>query len=393
MEDEYLALGVGKLEIEWLRNAIGRQDHSVLFSANDKIDIPYYFDDKDGTIISKPAPGYSKSMEAVRERLDLLGYSFAKLPTKLEDYFLTFPYETKALKQLSAKKIIDMLAAIDVDQIDWVEHEGDADLGELFTRRILTLPQFDPLKQYLDKFKGVEPYVFEQIDPYILLAAIAHNPKNAHLPVQWRRVEPLGDGLEINQKFLIVTEGSTDGLVIKKAIEILKPNVADFFDFIDMKDNYPFGSAGELSKFFKGLCKVGTSRPIIFLFDNDSEGHGNLQKLQGVAHPVNFKKFAMPDMPEFSSFETLGPTGTAIQDVNKRAVAIEMYLDHAYKIQDKPFVRWSSFNSMAKEYQGALENKEKYFDKFMDLRAGDHANYNFTRLKKLLDFLISKIVD
>lgn len=392
MEDEYLSLGIGKLEIEWQRNAIGRQDHSVLFTTSDQTDISHYYIDENEKIVSKPAPGYSKPIRAVRERLDLLGYSFEKLPGLLENYFLGFPYDTQVLNQLDSQKIIGLLAAIEVDEIDWVEHEGDADLGEFFTRRIMTLPQFGPLKQYLEQFRSLEPYIFEQIDPYILLAAIAHNSKNEHMVVQWRSHEPLGPGLTPYQKYLIVTEGSTDGQVIKKAIDILKPNVADFFEFIDMKENYPFGSAGSLSNFFMGLCKIGTNRPIVFIFDNDAEGHGNLIKLKSIVHPENFKKFSMPDLPEFTSFKTVGPNGSAFQDVNGRGVAIEMYLDHTYKRQGDPVVRWSNFNHQANEYQGALEYKEKYFKNFMDLAVGDQASYNFSKMEKLLNFVIAKII-
>lgn len=392
MEDEYLSLGIGKLEIEWQRNSIGRQDHSVLFTANDQAAIPHYYDDERKKIISKSAPGYSKPVKAIRERLELLGYTYKKLPTKLSEYFSGYPYDEKELSQLDTQKIIDLLTAVEIDQIAWVEHEGDAGLGEFFSRRILTLPQFDSLKQYLDQHKDVGDYIFEQIDPYILLAAVAHNPKNEQLDVQWRNAEPLGTGLSTYQKYLIVTEGSTDGQVFKKAIEILKPNLADFFEFIDMKENYPFGSAGNLSNFFMGLCKIGTDRPIIFIFDNDAEGHGSLKKLDTVTYPANFKKFAMPDLPDFASFKTVGPNGNAVQDVNRRAVAIEMYLDHIYKRQGDPVVRWSSFNHLAKDYQGALEHKEQYHAKFMALTPADYSGYNFSRLEQLVDFLIAQII-
>ena len=392
MEDEYLALGIGKLEIEWQRNSIGKQDHSVLFTANDRTDIPHYYDDKNEKIVSKLAPGYRKSIKAIRQRLDLLGYTYNNLLTKLSEYFSGYPYDLDELNKLDNQKIIDLLTAVEIDKIDWVEHEGDADMGEFFSRRILTLPQFTSLKQYLAQHKDVDDYILEQIDPYIVLAALAHNPKNEHLYVEWRNAEPLGPGLSTYQKFLIVTEGKTDGQVIKKAIGILKPNLADFFEFIDMKENYPFGNAGSLASFFMGLCKIGTNRPIIFIFDNDAEGHGNLKKLDTIAHPANFKKFAMPNLPDFAGFKTVGPNGNAVQDVNQRAVAIEMYLDHTYSAQGDPIVRWSNFNYQAKEYQGALENKEKYYAKFMALTPASHAHYNFSRLEKFLDFLIAQII-
>ncbi|MCA5005669.1 HEPN/Toprim-associated domain-containing protein [Sphingobacterium bovistauri] len=391
MEDEYLSLGVGKFETEWLRNTIGPQDHSILFKDSDKTDIPYYFLDDDANVDSKLGQGYSTALKDLRERLDLLGYSFDKLPTLLMDYFSGFP-SAPLISSIDTQIFIDLLSDINVNDIDWTEHEGDADPGEFFTRRILSLPQFGRLRAYLDDFKGVEPYVYEQIDPYIILAAIAKNPQNNTLTVEWRHKGNLAHGLDTYQKYLIVTEGYTDGRVIKMAMEILKPNVTDFFDYIDMNENYPFGGAGSLSNFFKGLTKIGTNRKIIFIFDNDAEGNANLQKLINILHPVNFKKFALPDMHEFNNFETVGPTGTSIQNVNKRAVAIEMFLDMTYNVPTTPIVRWSSFEKTVQQYQGALENKTKYYDEFMALTPSNFSNYNFSLLEKLLNYIIAKIV-
>lgn len=392
MKDEYLSLGVGKFETEWLRNTIGPQDHSILFRDNDKTDIPYYFLNDDEKVDNKLGKGYSISLERLRERLDLLGYTFDKLPNLLDEYFSGFPSESPLLKKIDTQNFINLLGAINVNDIDWIEHEGDADMGEFFTRRILPLPALGPLRGYLDNFKDVEPYVYEQIDPYIILAAIAKNPFNASLNVEWRHQGNLTSSLTTYQKYLIVTEGSTDGHVIKKAMGILKPNVADFFDYIDMNENYPFGGAGSLSNFFKGLTKIGTDRKIIFIFDNDAEGNANLQKLLNIVHPANFKKFALPDMSEFTNFETVGPTGTSIQDVNKRAVAIEMFLDLSYNMQSTPIVRWSSYEKVVQEYQGALENKTKYYEQFMSLAPGDYSKYDFSLLEKLLTNLIQTII-
>jgi len=393
MEDEYLSLSVGKLEIEWLRNAIGKQDHSVLFKQSDKASVSYHYDDdKTGRITSKDGQGYRKSLSDIRNRLDLLGFSFKNLPELLKEYFDGYPSEDPSLNKIDTAKIIDILSKVDVASIKLVEHEGDADIGEFFTRRILTIPQFKHLKDYLDKFKKIERYVFEQIDPYIILAALAHNTANENLSVEWRNDQKLSDSPGTYQKYLIVTEGVTDGQVLKKAFEILKPNVADFFEFIDMNENYPFGGAGNLANFFKGLAKIGTNREMVFIFDNDAEGHGSLHKLKNVNHPDNMKKFAMPNMGEFSSFTTIGPTGVVSQDINGRAVAIEMYLDLKYKNQDTPMIRWSSLDKNINEYQGALENKHWYYETFMNLKLTEYKNYDFSLLAKLLDELVKTII-
>ena len=42
------------------------------------------------------------------------------------------------------------------------------------------------------------------------------------------------------EKILIVTEGSSDTDIIKKCINLLYSDIADFFNFIDMDQNYPY---------------------------------------------------------------------------------------------------------------------------------------------------------
>lgn len=92
--------------------------------------------------------------------------------------------------------------------------------------------------------------------PLTVLAALAENPKNRQLDLEWRtKAQYLG--FDKYQKYLVVTEGYTNGEVIKKALQILRPNIIDFFD---MRDNYPFDGVGNMANFYKGLAKIGTNR-------------------------------------------------------------------------------------------------------------------------------------
>ncbi|SHM92385.1 HEPN/Toprim-associated domain-containing protein [Mucilaginibacter sp. OK098] len=389
MEYEYLSLGVGKLEIEWRKYIFGMDDHFALFQPEDKTDVLYYFDD-DEVIKSRTGQGYSKSLGDVRERLNMLGYSYRKLPPMLNEYFRSFSYQQEDFKGFSPKKFVELLSAVDINEIDWVEHEGDADYGEFFSRRILTLPQFEPIKSYLEAFSRSTHYIFEQIDPYIILTALAENPKNRKLLVEWRKKDKFID-LDKYKTYLIVTEGPTDGVVLKKVLQILRPEIADFFDFIDMKENYPFGGVGSMIKFFQGVTKIGTDRQMVFIFDNDTEGRYNFDRLNNVPHPINMKKFVLSDLTEFQKFKTKGDHGDAEEDVNRRAVAIEMYLDHKYLFTHTPFVAWGGIHPSAQTLQGALKSKTKYYDKFMSLEEQDYGSYDFSKLNKLLEHLLADL--
>jgi hypothetical protein len=60
-------------------------------------------------------------------------------------------------------------------------------------------------------------------------------------------------------EILIVTEGSSDTNILKKGLDMLYPDIADFFCFVDMKENYPFAGddsshQGRLSESFQSLC-------------------------------------------------------------------------------------------------------------------------------------------
>ncbi|MDB5006061.1 MAG: hypothetical protein JWP45_454 [Mucilaginibacter sp.] len=391
MEDEYLSLGLGKLETEWSKNVIGPQDWSRLFTARDRAMIPYYaYDDEDG-----PTPqqgwGYKKPLSEVSDRLNLSGYAYQQLPGQLQDFLGSFPDSNGELAKVDCYEFIRLLSAIDISQIDWVEHEGDADYGEFFTRRILTLPAFKPLADLIQPALRLNQMAFEQIDSQLIIAALAHNPANQGVNLEWRDERQALTPLDPYERYLIVTEGPSDGQIISKALELLRPGIADFFEFIDMTANYPFGGAGSLYNFVRGLIKIGTNRKILVIFDNDTEGHVQLNKLLQLTCPPNIKIFALSDMPEFRQFRTVGPLGEALMDVNQQAVAIEMYLDLTFDSAPAPRIRWSSFEKTLGRYQGALENKETYSSAFMSLRQVQGAGYDFTMLRKLLDSLVQTI--
>lgn len=77
----------------------------------------------------------------------------------------------------------------------------------------------------------------ENLDPYITLRILAENPANLDLEVQWNFSDTVESGwnsqvdifsdLAPIKRVLIVTEGSSDSFVLKKAIEEMYPEIAD----------------------------------------------------------------------------------------------------------------------------------------------------------------------
>lgn len=127
-------------------------------------------------------------------------------------------------------------------------------------------------------------------------------------------------------RILIVTEGSSDSFVLKKAIEELCAEIADFFDFVDMKENYPFTETGSLYNFCMGLCRINVLNNIMVIFDNDTAGVEKYKQAALLRKPQSFLVTKLPDHPDFCNIQTVGPQGTTTEDINGKAVAIECFL-------------------------------------------------------------------
>jgi hypothetical protein len=89
----------------------------------------------------------------------------------------------------------------------------------------------------------------------------------------------------------------------------------------------------------------------------------------------------LPHLEEFTSFTTLGPSGSAKEDVNGRAVAIECFLDLTFGPKTIPAIRWTSFDQERGVYQGELVRKEEYTKRFFENI--NESAYDFTKLTLL----------
>src|ERR1700730_1953800 len=104
------------------------------------------------------------------------------------------------------------------------------------------------------------------------------------------------------QTFLIATEGSSDVHILKHALSLLRPGIADFFRFIDVSESHPFSGTGNLLKFAEGLAKIDVQNQVVFLFDNDAEGLDAHQRLSRLTLPINMRGIMLPELEVFRSF-------------------------------------------------------------------------------------------
>lgn len=235
-----------------------------------------------------------------------------------------------------------------------------------------------------------------------MLHVFALNPANLTVDVVWEfgplvhaGWESRGSfqpGVRRKQKVLIATEGASDARIIKRALDILRPDVADFFNFVDVDERHHFWGTGNLVKFAEGLLRIDIHNKVLFVFDNDAEGVEAYRKLEALNLPPNMRSMLLPNLDEFRKFPARGPEGVSISDINGRAAAIECYLDLNLSAYSPAQVLWSNYKKDIDAWHGALEFKDSYQRHFYDqppetLREG---RYDASKLLKLLDALIAE---
>jgi hypothetical protein len=253
--------------------------------------------------------------------------------------------------------------------------DSDYDPGEYAARHILEgtpLEGFSPTDWHSRRDLGL---ILENLDPYVTLRILAEEPRNKRRFVVWRHADVVeggwieeGDiapGLSAQDRYLVVTEGSSDSAILRKSLGLVFPDVADFFDFIDMSEHYPFTGTGNLVNFSKGLARIGIQNKVLVVFDNDTAGREALGRLKRVPVPECMRLTTLPSMGCLRRFRTLGPAGSMCEDVNGTAASIELYLDLRYGGPKKPAVRWTSYNEHLAAYQGELVEKEEYARAFL----------------------------
>lgn len=382
-----ITLGVDNLEIDWGKNDFFR-NHSKLFLPEDIKLVTYHYADN----IQRKMPGYSRPLRKVKERLNLLGYTVEGCKDLFENQRSSIPNHYPDEHQVPFEIFSKIISSVDVQKVSLPDEPDYYNFGEYVTKNILQDPEFTKQFPDFDQFGTSDGEFYENIDPYITLRLLAENPENLSKNVIWRFAdvveggwiskEDLYEGLDDSDRYLIVTEGSSDTKILKKSLYLLLKDLSDFFDFIDMSENYPFTGAGNLYRFCQGLSRIRIQNRILVLFDNDTAGIEAYRKTIKLDLPQNMKVVLLPDIDEYNSFKTLGPSGVNKENVNGRAISIELFLDLNYSFKTEPIIRWTSFNEKQNQYQGKLINKDHYTKKFLNKRLFKN-DYNTSKLQFL----------
>ena len=151
-------------------------------------------------------------------------------------------------------------------------------------------------------------------------------------------------------------------------MQILYPylfNRYKFFDFSEFNVKLET-NASALVRLVIAFASANIKHPIVALFDNDTAGIMELERLQAENLPPNIKVMKLPDIKFAKSYPTIGPNGIRKMNVNGLACGIEMYLGEDCVKNGSTFipVQWKGYNDKQRKYQGEIVDKAKVQEAF-----------------------------
>ncbi|HCE4912018.1 MULTISPECIES: HEPN/Toprim-associated domain-containing protein [Vibrio] len=414
-----IELRLGKVSLSYSKNHMGI-DYGFLFQEGDLTrrksePIGYEYYEKypeDKQELDETEEVFARTLSRVLPRLNLLGFTlktaraeYQALVAEAEEIsndieelkkeFLTFEEFCDLACRYPLIDLKDDYVDYDTPNRDLISQGCFAADMDLFER----IPSFENSDLYWSEASYFSDRVCI-LSAESMLQVFSLNADNAEVEVTWE-FGPIVDagwvlreefrpGARQRQKVLIATEGTSDSRIIRRALDVLSPDVADFFNFVDVDERHPFWGTGNLVKFAEGLLRIEVMNQVLFVFDNDAEGVDAFRKLEKLNLPSNMRAMLLPALEEFKEFTTLGPEGVNISDINGRAVAIECYLDLLLEQYPPAQVTWSNFKKDINAWHGVLDFKESYSKHFYDQSDEQLLNgsYNVQKLLKLLDSLI-----
>ncbi len=418
-----IQLEVGGVTVDWAKNRAGT-DHGVLYQEKDRKRlradaINYRYHEEQGLDPAPMEAAFSRPLRSIVPRIELLGFTLATVRREYERRAAIWKEEREYL----AEPGDELAAPLGFDElVDFVRTHALTGLNDTFVSGIdresgrQVKGKFDgiPLtaripsdSEHLSNAYSERSYfgvLLDFLQPYSLLRLLAENLANLDLEVTWQygplveagwaNADDFNSGVRRTQTILIATEGSSDIHILRRALELLRPDVVDFFRFIDVSERHPFSGTGSLVKFAEGLAKIDVHNQVVFVFDNDAEGADAYDQVHKFKLPSNMRAMLLPELEEFRQFDARGPEGHSKADINRRAAAIECYLDLNLFGHQPACVVWTNYKKDRGVYQGALEFKESYAKAFFDAptESVQGGNYDVSKLTVLLDSLLAESV-
>lgn len=416
-----ITLEIGGMEITYSKNHMGI-DPGSLFQESDRkptrsgqLDYEYFQRQSEDPRPSEMA--FVRPLKDVVPRLELLGFSLDRVEREYEHVAEAWREEREVMSVDDSKPLPDLMNFAEfrqlatehaIESLDSAFVSGTLENGSEKIRGRFSNTPVDRIPNYQTYEFGAyseRSYFSGLVDilhPYSVLRLLAEGAGNAHAPVIWQYGPLVEAGWATeaeffanarrSETFLIATEGSSDVHILKHALSLLRPGIADFFRFIDVSEGHPFSGTGNLLKFAEGLAKIDVQNQVLFLFDNDAEGLDAHQRLLKLTLPTNMSRIMLPNLEAFRAFPAQGPEGVQNADINCRAAAIECYLDLNVGDYPRPKIVWTNYKKELGAYQGALEYKESYVKHFLKQTSKTIANggYDVGKIETVLNRIIAE---
>ena len=379
---------------------------------SDQIDYDYFAENHEDPSLMEMA--FCKFLKEVVPRIELLGFTLDQVEREYKRCAESWREDCEAMAHELEEPVPDVMTFTEfcafasehsLQSLDHTFHSGDEVKIEgrfddmTVTRR---LPYFLQSEMMAYSERTYFASLIGFLHPYSILRLLALNITNLDADVVWQygplvvngwaNESEFVHGPRRNQTFLLATEGSSDVHIIKHALSLLRPEIADFFRFIDVSERHPFSGTGNLVKFAEGLVKIDVHNQVVFVLDNDVEGFEAYQRISGMHLPSNMRAMMLPSLEQFRVFLTRGPEGVTKADINGRAAAIECYLDLEFDGFEPAKVVWTNYKKDHDLYHGALEYKESYTKSFLKQTAEtiSEGTYCVDKLQLVLNALIAE---
>ncbi|PXY17012.1 HEPN/Toprim-associated domain-containing protein [Prauserella muralis] len=418
-----ITLDVAGVSVTYSKNHRGT-DHGSIFQEQDRkaiksdqINYDWYEENDEDPTPSEAA--FTRPLKYVVPRLELLGFNLEHVRREYDAVAQNWLEERKYLQIGDEELVPDLMnfvefvafaAAYPLDSLDdtFVPYADDAGKARIQARfkevQVERIPADRPSGIQVHSEQNFFGSLVNILHPYSVLRLLAEIEANKDAPVVWQYGPLVQAGWATEREFmpdarrtetfLIATEGSSDVHILTHALALLRPGIADFFRFIDVSKRHPFSGTGSLVKFAEGLAKIDVHNQVLFVFDNDAEGLDAHQRLSNLTLPVNMRGIMLPELEVFRSFPAQGPEGLHHSDINRRAAAIECYLDLDVGGYLPAKVRWTNHKESLDTYHGALEFKEVYSKEFLKQTAETltEGMYDVRKIEVVLDSLVAACV-
>ncbi|MFI5117982.1 MAG: HEPN/Toprim-associated domain-containing protein [Terriglobales bacterium] len=361
---------------------------------------------------------YAVSASIAKERLGVMGFSLRK--TRLD-----FDREKKVEAEYLEEVIQDQeeenrdLSAEDAGQLDVHNRQPDPDefldswlVGKQKELDLLRRSTFDDfldgfrflnvhsLSPYLPQYQEIPSDVPELVrfmlsddedrllrfpctDPRFLIRAFLETAEDEEEVVQdissvvdagyyddsdsvcEQAIESLIADYPVNQRIIILTEGSTDSSILDRSLRLLFPHLAGYYTFMDFEASNAAGSAGVLVGTIKAFAGAGITNRVIALFDNDTAAEDAIRGLKKTKIPDNIRFAQYPPIEIAKTYPSIGPGGMlAEMDINGLACSLELYfgVDVLRSEGGMTPIQWTGYNRALNRYQGEILDKDRLIE-------------------------------